>query len=68
MTLLIELLFCHRCCSSNLYAPVNSPQQQREYDQAGIFMLYCPDCDTFQNHEGKQDSYRALSEMRKANA
>jgi len=62
----VERLVCVRpgCLSTRLYKPVNSPKQDEEYDQLGIFLLYCMDCQTFQNHSGKSDQYRAWSEVR----
>ena len=60
----VRLLRCHRCFSSRLYKPQNSKEQDVDYAQAHIFMLYCQNCLTFQNHDGEEDSYKALSEMR----
>lgn len=60
----VEILLCHRCYSKRLYKPVNTPEEDRDYTGAGIFMLYCWDCRTFQNHEGKEASYKAITEMR----
>ncbi len=61
----VEILLCHRCYSKRLYKPVNTPEEASDYALTGIFMLYCWDCRTFQNHEGKEASYDAIAQMRK---
>jgi hypothetical protein len=60
----VRLLYCHKCFSTRLYKPMNSPAENADYRLAGLFLLFCQNCATYQNHAGAEDSYRGLAEMR----